>query len=339
MTDDHADESKLGVDGAAAAAATEAEASQQADQDGVAELMADAPEGRDLEAQALRAAEQAIAKAELALASAELAGAAKEAQRAEQQLAVPASRQRLIQAVLILNVLLMGLMLALPNPPSGTHAPSTPAHDASGAADPEHGAAAHGGEAAGHDAGHGEGRESGHSAMDQRGGVSGAAWIRALQYSGAGDYERAAQTLEGHLAEHPDLPAFERKTYYTALMHYLAEAGRDEEVEAYQGKLMALGNQRYLPADILRMARSAEDSGDGARMRQLYARFLLTQGRHTAAERRAVAEAYLKLGDSYRVQAQRGEQRASVMQRLREARLRSETRERRNAARQAGGQE
>jgi len=301
--------------------------------EGVAQLMGEAA-APDLEASALAAAEEAIAKAEQALASADVA-AAPDAPPPEVQPPVGSrSRERILQGVLLLNVVLLGVMMALPNPPSAGGGQEAAGTGAGAAVQPAEGAGQEPGATQPIGSATGPG-----AANAERAGVSSEAWIRALQFSGSGDYERAAQTLEAYLQEHPNLPTFERKTYYTALMHYLAEAGREADVELYQGKLMALGNQRYLPADILRMARDAEDDGDGSRMRQLYARFLLTQKKHTAAERKAVAEAYLKLGDSYRVQAERGEERAAVMQRMREARLHAETRERRNTERRKEGKQ
>ena len=61
----------------------------------------------------------------------------------------------------------------------------------------------------------------------------------------------------------------------------------------------------YLPDDLLRSARRAEEAGDAAQMRAAYARFLLQQSMVPASERQAIHEAYLKLGDSYRMQAER----------------------------------
>ena len=61
-----------------------------------------------------------------------------------------------------------------------------------------------------------------------------------------------------------------------------------------------------------RWARRAEAEGNGEEMRRLYARFLLQQKQIPPALQQVVVEAYLKLGDSYRLEAQAATEKARI---------------------------
>jgi len=293
------------------------------DMDGAAEelrrLMAE-DHGPDLDAKALRAAEEAVAKAEAALATAQLSVPAPTAEEATGATA----RDWVLRVVLIANLVLLGVMLAMPDP-----VVETTAEPQGGQGHPErHGVDTH------------AGTGNGGTASDRAPAIapgpkvpavpaSSPEFLQAIRLAAADQHADAAELLRRYLDVNPGLPAKARREYLSAMMFYYGEAGMHEEEEACFGRILALQNQSYLPEDVLRLAREADDEGDAARMRQLYARFLLTEKNHSLEERRAVAEAYLKLGDSYRMQAERAKVRAIMVQRERESRLRLETRERR----------
>jgi tetratricopeptide (TPR) repeat protein len=140
----------------------------------------------------------------------------------------------------------------------------------------------------------------------------------ALVQAENGEFEAAVATLERYLAQNPKLPAAVRQLVYLAMSYYLGRAGRMEDADRFEHMARALHARTSLPEDLLASAQRAEQEGRAADMRAAYARFLLLQRTIRPDLRRHVAEAYLKLGDSYRQEAEQAEQRAQEAERAQE---------------------
>ncbi|MGE3171666.1 MAG: tol-pal system YbgF family protein [Planctomycetota bacterium] len=134
--------------------------------------------------------------------------------------------------------------------------------------------------------------------------------IRAFAAADAHDYQQAIRLLDEHLAATPRLDPARKANVLLALEHYSAQLGDFARAQEYQRKAEALRNSHSLPDDLVQMALEAEKNGDVESMRRHYARLLLQQRQIPSALYRHVAEAYLKLGDSYRQEAEQAEQQA-----------------------------
>lgn len=121
------------------------------------------------------------------------------------------------------------------------------------------------------------------------------------------NYERAVELFEGYLAAHPELRPFQKQMVFNTLAYCLQKVGRREEALAVTAKIEDLVRLTSLPDELWKMAQLAEADGRGNDMRRYYARFLLQQDQLGVrwTDQGKVIEAYLKIGDSYRVDAGR----------------------------------
>ena len=233
----------------------------------------------DLERQALAAAEQALTAGQQALAA------------AEQALAPPAHRsvrEIVLRSLLALNLLAMLAVVFLPAPLPPPVVPST-----SPTTSPSTGTAP----AAEQPPAPAQPPPLRRPSLDDP-------VIRAFAAADQRDYRTAIRLLEDHLAASPRLEPSRRANVLLALQHYAAQLGDFGKSEEYQRKVEALRSSHSLPEDLLQMAGEAEKAGDVESMRRNYARLLLQQRQIPSALFRHVAEAYLKLGDSYRLEAE-----------------------------------
>ncbi|MCY2957539.1 MAG: hypothetical protein NT107_10925 [Planctomycetota bacterium] len=134
--------------------------------------------------------------------------------------------------------------------------------------------------------------------------------IRAFAAADAHDYRTATRLLEEHLLATPRLEPSRKANILLALQHYCAQVGDFAKSQEYQRKVESLRNSHSMPEDLLAMASEAEQAGDIESMRRQYARLLLQQRQVPSSLYRHIAEAYLKLGDSYRIEAETAAQAA-----------------------------
>lgn len=230
----------------------------------------------DLEHQALAAAEQALAQGQQALSEARsyLDGARPPA---------PPSRKRelALRALLAVNLLAMAIVLLLPGPAATDATTTAPVDPGAHPAPP-----------------------TGEQAPTVRTPSLDDPVIRAFAAADRRDYRSAIALLEGHLAATPRLAPARKANILLALEHYAAQLGDFVKAQEYQRKAEALQASHSLPEDLVQMALEAERNGDVESMRRCYARLLLQQRQIPSGMFRRVAEAYLKLGDSYRQEAE-----------------------------------
>ena len=119
-------------------------------------------------------------------------------------------------------------------------------------------------------------------------------------------YDAASEALLEYERRNPHMMQGKRIDLYTALSGCLFKAGRMEEAEEYRAKMRNLVSRGYLPDDVLSAARAAWDDDRADEARRYYARFLLLQQQLSPRLRESVAEAYLRIGDSYRKSAETG---------------------------------
>lgn len=221
----------------------------------------------DLEAEALRAAEKALAEGQKALA------AARAHMAAEGSPPPPPDRRRelLLRGLLVFNVLAMIGVALLPVPTTGERPHADPApHTAS-----EHANAPRFSEP----------------------------WNRALAAAEARDFAQAVTILDEYLAARPRMAASEQISVLMALAHYSARRNDFKMAQEYQRRADAIDKSHSLPEDLVATAKAAAESGDQEQLRRVWARFLLQQRQVPSWLYKHVAEAYLQLGDSYRMQA------------------------------------
>jgi hypothetical protein len=208
-----------------------------------------------------------------------------------------------LRILLVLNVAAMATVLIVP---TGTAQPDRPTPEPT---EPAHGPV------------------QGHPGAPARTGVpvfpERDSYNHALMLANEGKWVEAVTALEQYLRRNPALPSSQRRLIYLAMQHYNTQAGRTAEAEACLASAQSLLERSFLPEDLLRGASLAEKEGNGAEMRRNYARFLLLQKSLPAALREKISEAYLKLGDSYRVEADRGERQAEAELESQRQRLRS----------------
>lgn len=244
----------------------------------LADLMArggqQAPRRPDLEDEALRAAESALRQGQdaLAAARAQLQEPAKPSQPRHR-------RERMLRMLLAINLLLMVAVMLLPSPsPSPSPlAPPPVAPDPTTEAGP---------------------RPVAPIADDP--------YLRALEAANRGDYKQALVELDAYLVASPRLSSGKLLIVYQSQAYYASMLGEDQRAAEFERKAAALQQSHTLPEDLLAMAANAEQRGDAAAMRRIYARFLLQQRQIPPSLYKHVAEAYLKLGDSYRTAAETG---------------------------------
>ncbi|MGE0145032.1 MAG: hypothetical protein AB7I19_18015 [Planctomycetota bacterium] len=130
---------------------------------------------------------------------------------------------------------------------------------------------------------------------------------KALVQALDGDFVAASATLREFLDAHPGLDPSLQRLVHAHLAYYLRKAGAIPESIEHETKSRELAGRSFLPEELLRNAREAELRGDGDGMRRAYAQFLLQEEQLPPALQALVQEAYLKLGDAYRIEAERGE--------------------------------
>jgi tetratricopeptide (TPR) repeat protein len=136
---------------------------------------------------------------------------------------------------------------------------------------------------------------------------SGDLYLRALEQADRGNYAEAIAQLERYLEESPRLLPARRFNIYTAMSHYAAQMGNDTRAAEFDRRATALVQSHRLPEDLVMMAHEAKDRGDAEALRRIWARFLLQQRQIPSSLYKHVAEAYLELGDSYRMGAQQAQ--------------------------------
>ncbi len=256
----------------------------------IADLMKPGPAAKaapDLDHAALQAAEEALAAGQRALAA------------ARAQTGEPPRRSRLRQNVLrgllAFNLLLMVGVMLLPAPVTDSgpvvNAPPQPIPAPV---------------AQGTDAPQGPGPQA------PAGPRAGSLYDQALRSAAEGNYDAAIVALERYLAESPRLHVGQQCNVYHALAHYSFQLGNLPKSQEYDQKAAALLRSHTLPEDLVQMAQQAEQRGDAEAMRRLWSRFLLQQRQVPASMYRHVAEAYLKLGDSYRMEAGKAAEAARI---------------------------
>ncbi|MEQ1631863.1 MAG: hypothetical protein ABL997_05790 [Planctomycetota bacterium] len=273
--------------------------------DALSQLMASgAPAAKakpDLDKAALAAAEQALALGARALEAADKELGNGHAAPAS---GVPSSRTRelVLRGLIIANIVAMVVLVMLPAAKSEpVVAPHTTGHDTPAPA---------------------------HDPVVQKPNSADPV-LRAFALAETRDYRSAMTLLEQYLADQPRLDAGRKANVLLALEHYATQIGDFTKAQEFQRRTEALRSAHSMPEDLVQMALEAERNGDVESMRRNYARLLLQQKQIPSSLYRHVAEAYLKLGDSYRTEAERGESaaREKELEQVREALRRQATRD------------
>jgi tetratricopeptide (TPR) repeat protein len=191
-------------------------------------------------------------------------------------------REWVLRLLLVLNLALIGVTLGLP---MRSGAPAKP-KDEHGASGTEHGEPTK--------------RKSAFAVTDQT------LYLRALELAAESKFDDAIAVLEGYLKANPDLADFEQRLTLQAMATFALRAGRPNDATRFEAAIDRLRVGTQLPQDLLDLAKQAETDGRGGDMRRYYARFLLMQKQVPPSLRERIAEAYLKLGDGYRVEAEHG---------------------------------
>jgi tetratricopeptide (TPR) repeat protein len=276
----------------------------------LAGLMASGDKGatktpRDLEAEALRAAERALADGEKALAAAR-AQLSREAGQAEKR------RRRLREWVFLLllavNVTAMVVVAMLPSRAPHTPPMAAPEAKPESASPPPL-----------------TSEPVARRAFNEP-------WIRAQNLAEGGEFKAAIAVLEQYLADHPRMAPSQKLSVLQALGYYAGSARDHGKADEYRRKADALDRSHALPDDLVAEAQAAHAAGDQERLRRVWARFLLQQRQIPSSLYKHVAEAYLQLGDSYRQQA------ADAAEAARLAELKATADKLREAAAQPAGQ-
>ncbi|MBL9076275.1 MAG: hypothetical protein JNL08_02150 [Planctomycetes bacterium] len=237
------------------------------------------PPAPDLERDALRAAEQALLQGQRALdaARAQLGGDASVAP-------APRSRRRelVLRGLLVFNVLAMLAVMSLPTPkPAGSGAPAPSPHSTAGEPAPTTPESRY--------------REP---------------WNRAMEAADRRDFGTAITILEQYLT--PRMAPSEQLSVLMALAHYSARLGQFDRAQEFQRRADAIDKSHSLPEDLVAEAKAAAESGDQEALRRIWARFLLQERQVPSWLYKHVAEAYLQLGDSYRLQANAAAEQARL---------------------------
>tara|TARA_R110002072_G_scaffold174303_4_gene329469 strand:- start:83092 stop:84063 length:972 start_codon:yes stop_codon:yes gene_type:complete len=133
---------------------------------------------------------------------------------------------------------------------------------------------------------------------------------RAWQASENRDFARAVAILEAYLQDNPRMHSAERLSVMTALSHYASRDSDFAKSQKYAQQARALEQSHSLPEDLVHMAEAAVKNGDQESLRRIWARFLLQQQQVPTWLYQHVAQAYLQLGDSYRKDADAADEAA-----------------------------
>lgn len=251
-------------------------------------------EGPDLEAEALAAAEVAISAGEDTIA--DLPDDLQPAGNSATQRGLSA-REWLLRSMLVINLALMGVMLVLPGArTSATSTPSTQTTQIGPELPPAKPPLLTVAPPPGRERPGARGNRVTNNQI----------WSKAFMFLGEGRYQEAAESLLDYERGNPQMIAGQKLDLYTLLSTCLFKAGRMEEAEVYRARIMSLVNRGYLPEDLRNAARKAWSEGRSGEARRYYARFLLQQKQLSPALRQSVPEAYLRIGDSYRMAADVG---------------------------------
>ena len=235
----------------------------------------------DLEAEALHAAEKALAEGQKALAAARAHMGAEAPKPATSN----RGRELFLRGLLVFNVLAMIGVALLPTP-QANHEPAT------------HGApVSHGDETT---------QKPAPRFSDP--------WNRALAAAEGRDFEQAVSILDRYLVSKPRMVASEQISVLMALAHYSSRRNDFKMAQEYQRRADAIEKSHSLPEDLVAVAKAAAESGDQEQLRRVWARFLLQQRQIPSWLYKHVAEAYLQLGDSYRLQANAAAEAARLQQ-------------------------
>jgi hypothetical protein len=226
-------------------------------------------QGPDLDAEALRAAQQAIDEGQRALDTArrQLAGSSELAPRNARR------RELVLRSLLILNILAMFAVASLPAP--GAKSTTEPAPPVAAIEPDPRTSEPHFNEP----------------------------WNQALAAAERRDFARAVTILDNYLADSPRMAPSQQLSVLMALAHYSARQNDFARAQDYQRRADAIDKSHSLPEDLVAMAKAASQNGDQESLRRIWARFLLQQRQVPSWLHKHVAEAYLQLGDSYRLQA------------------------------------
>ncbi len=252
-----------------------------------AKTAASAKAGPNLDAQALRAAEQALAEGEQALATAR-------AQLATDRAPTPAKgsrgRELALRLLLAANVIAMLVVAMLPTSAGKSSAPSQPPVEQVHPTGPITATPI-----------------TAAPRADDR-------YTQAMLAAADRDYPTAIRLLEQYLVETPRMAPSSQMNVLMALSWYSHRVGNLAAAQDYERRFKALNDSHSLPDDLVAMAQAAAKSGDQESLRRVWARFLLQQRQVPSSLYKHVAEAYLQLGDSYRNQANEAGERERVRQ-------------------------
>lgn len=269
---------------AKAGTATDANSQPEAAKtDALSQLMAaDTPSKAkkpDLDKEAVRAAEQALAEGARAVADAE-AELQKASHAGEPAPRLSKRRELALRVLIGVNVLVMIVLVLLPSPKTGANQQPVVAQP--------------------------ETPPPAHDPVVQRPNPNDPV-LRAFAMAEARDYRGAIAVLDQYLVDSPRLDAGRKANVLLALEHYATQLGDFAAAQSYQRRTEALRSAHSMPEDLVQLALEAERAGDVESMRRNWARLLLQQRQIPSSLYRHVAEAYLKLGDSYRTEAEQGE--------------------------------
>jgi hypothetical protein len=246
--------------------------------------------GPDLDAEALRAAEHALSAGEKALAEARAHLA--EGHGNATKPSAGRGRELALRLLLAVNIVAMVVVAMLPNPqPPG---PVVPEHAHEQPAPP------------------------GRARFNEP-------WNRALEAAERHEFPSAVTILEQYLADNPRMAPSERLNVLGTLSTYAARAGQYDKSRDFRQKADAIEQSHSLPSDLVADAQAALARKDQEALRRIWARFLLQQRQVPGWLQKHVAEAYLQLGDSYRLQADVAAEAARIAElEATNARLRAE---------------
>lgn len=243
----------------------------------------------DLDAQALRAAEQALAEGQKVLAKAH--------HEISQTEAAPRGnrvREFVLRMLLVVNVAAMIVVAMLPAPDASKQQTADPS---AASQQPTQGPSP---------VAVGNTRPQGSATNFND------PWNLALVAAERREWSTAIEILEKHLADSPQMAPSQRLSVLMALGYYSSRVGNITASQAYQRKAEAIEQSHQLPEDLVAMAKAAAANGDQESLRRVWARFLLQQRQVPTWLYKHVAEAYLQLGDSYRLEANQAAEQERV---------------------------
>ncbi|MHC4079362.1 MAG: tetratricopeptide repeat protein, partial [Planctomycetota bacterium] len=237
-----------------------------------------------LEDRAVAAAHEAIFAGETALEQAEEASLLLEhAEAGERSQSWLSRRDKIMAMLLIFNLALLGMMAAVPGVFSGDDTEPTIGRTNGGGENPNYVPKVH--------------KLNDPFPVEDL-------YEEATLAARRGDYPTATRLLKQLLKESPNMSGVQLRLVYSQLAYSLLRDGKRKEAEEYTDRIDGMRLQTTLPEDLVRAARRAERDGRGSDMRRYFARFLLQQNQIRPDMRDVIAEAYLKIGDSYRLDAE-----------------------------------